>query len=325
VSEYYAYRAIAFFDRTSGVLTLIAVMFTVTWIQRHNEMTALMAAGISRTRVLRPVLIAAIGVALAAAANREIVMPKIREHLATDSKNIGGDQEAMMQSRFDSETDILIGGDKIIPASDKIVGPSLVLPRQFDQFGKQLTAKEARYLPANADHPSGYLLTSVIAPKTLLKSPSLPVDGKPVIITPAGAKWLEREQIFVVSGVSFEFLSAGANWSDFASIREMIDQLKSPSTDLGADVRVAIHTRFLQPFLDTTLLFLGLPFVVSRTSRNPFIALGMCLAVVTVFMLVELSSKSLGSSGWLIPPLAAWLPLLIFAPIAAFTSDTLRQ
>ena len=47
---------IAFFDRMSGVLTLIAVMFTVTWIQRHQEMTALLAAGISRRRVLRPVL-----------------------------------------------------------------------------------------------------------------------------------------------------------------------------------------------------------------------------------------------------------------------------
>ena len=27
----------------------------------------------------------------------------------------------------------------------------------------------------------------------------------------------------------------------------------------------------MQPFLDTTLLFLGLPFVVTRTNRNPFI------------------------------------------------------
>ena len=45
-----------------------------------------------------------------------------------------------MQSRFDSETDILIGGDKIVPAQAKIVGPAFVLPRQFDQFGKQLTA-----------------------------------------------------------------------------------------------------------------------------------------------------------------------------------------
>src|SRR2546423_7954447 len=148
MGEYYAYRAIAFFDRTSGVLTLIAVMFTVSWIKRHHEMTALLAAGISRTRVLRPVLMAAICVSLAAAANRELVMPNIRKHLAVDSKNIGGDEASIMQSRFDSETDILIGGEKIIPALNKILGPAFVLPRQFNQFGKQLTAREAVYMPA---------------------------------------------------------------------------------------------------------------------------------------------------------------------------------
>ena len=215
MGEYYAYRAIAFFDRTSGVLTLVAVMFTVTWIQRHHEMTALLAAGITRTRVLRPVLMAAVGVSLAAAANRELVMPNIRDHLAVDSKNIGGDQESIMQSRFDSQTDILIGGDKIIPAQEKIVGPSLVLPRQFDQFGKQLTAKEALYLPANGDRPSGYLLSGVTAPKALLKSPSMLLNSKPIIITPVGNDWLQRDQVFVASGVSFEFLSAGATSARF--------------------------------------------------------------------------------------------------------------
>jgi lipopolysaccharide export system permease protein len=325
MGAYYAYRSIWFFNLMSGVLTLIAVMFTVTWIQRHHEMTALLAAGISRTRVLRPVLMAAILVSLAAAANRELVMPNIREHLATDSKNIGGDQVAAMQSRFDSETDILIGGEKIVPAESKIVGANFVLPRQFDQFGKQLTAAEARYLPAEGDRPSGYLLSGVTAPKALLKSPWLLQDNKPIIMTPIGANWLLKDQIFVASGVTFQFLSAGANWVDFASTQEMIEQLRSPSLDLGADVRFAIHSRFLQPILDTTLLFLGLPFVVTRTNRNPFISLGLCLAVVTVFMLVNLGCKQLGTNGWLIPPLAAWLPLMIFAPIAAAASDTLRQ
>ena len=325
MGEYYAYRGIAFFDRTSGVLTLIAVMFTVTWIQRHHEMTALIAAGISRTRVLRPVLMAAVCVSLAAAANRELVMPNIREHLATDSKNIGGDEVTDMQSRFDSETNILIGGDKIVPATSKIVGAAFVLPRQFDQFGKQVTAAEARFMPAEGDRPSGYLLSGVNAPKALLKSPWMLQDNKPIIMTPIGANWLQKDQIFIASGVTFEFLSSGANWSDFASTQEMIEQLRSPSLDLGADVRFAIHTRFLQPILDTTLLFLGLPFVVTRTNRNPFISLGLCLAVVTVFMLITLGCKQLGTNGLLTPSLAAWLPLMIFAPIAAAASDTLRQ
>ena len=229
MGAYYAYRAIMFFDRTSGVLTLIAVMFTITWIQRHHEMTALLAAGISRLRVLRPVLMAAICVSLLAAANREFVMPNIREHLATDSKNIGGEQASMMQSRFDSQTDILLGGEKIVPASQKIVNPNFVLPRQFDQFGKQLNASEATYLPANGDLPSGYLLIRRHRrPNHCLKALRCLLDGKPVIITPIGNDWLQHDQIFVVSGVSFEFLAAGATWRDFASTHEMIAATSQP-------------------------------------------------------------------------------------------------
>ena len=325
MAEYYSYQSISFFDRTSGTLTLISVMFTITWIQRHHEMTALLAAGISRVRVLMPVLIAAFCVSLLAAANRELIMPNIRDHLTTDSKNLDGTQETVMDSQVDSQTDILLGGEKIVLATKKIVNPRFILPTQLDQFGKTLNAKEAVRLPANSDHSAGYLLSGIITPKALLKSPSLVMDGHAVIITPSGNNWLTSDQIFVTSGVSFEFLAAGSTSRDFASTRKMIHQLRSPSTDLGADVRVAIHGRFLRPLLDTTLIFLGLPFVVTRSNRNPFVAIGLCLGIVTVFMLTELGCQGLGSGGWLTPPLAAWLPLLVFAPIAAATSDCLLQ
>jgi lipopolysaccharide export system permease protein len=300
-------------------------MFTVTWIQRHHEMTALLAAGIGRTRVLRSVLIAAIGVSLVGAANREFIMPGIRHHLVQDSKNLGGDQESDLQARWDSQTEIHIDGDKIVPSQQKIVAPKFMLPPHFDKFGKWLTAREARFLPATGDLPSGYLLSQVSKPKALLRQPSLLLDNQPVVITPVGNDWLQSDQVFVASNLSFELLSVGSNWRQFASTREMIHELRSPSTDLGADVRVAIHSRFIQPFLDTTLLFLGLPFVITRTNRNPFIAIGLCLSVVTVFMIVVLGCQSLGSGGWIAAPLAAWLPLIVFAPVAVALSDSLRR
>jgi lipopolysaccharide export system permease protein len=325
MGTFYAYRSIRFFDQLSGVLTLIALMFTATWIQRHHEMTALLAAGITRTRVLRPVLIAAVCVILVATANREFVMPSIRHQLAMDTKNLGGDQEAHMQARWDSHSEILLGGEKIVPSQQKIVAPSFQLPRSLNKFGKWLSAAEAHYLPANDDLPGGYLLSKVSKPAALLKQPSLLLDNKPVVITPVGNDWLRSDQVFVVSGVAFDFLVAGSASRDFASTREMIHELRSPSIDVGADVRVAIHSRFVQPFLDTTLLFLGLPFVITRTNRNAFISIGLCLTVITVFMLVDIGCQSLGIRGWIAAPLAAWLPLIIFAPLAAALSDTLRQ
>ena len=325
MGEFYAYRSLAFFDWMSGILALVAAMFTVTWIQRHHEMTALLAAGIPRLRVLRPVLVAAIVVSLLAVANRELVIPQTRQQLATDSKNLGGQNEAEMQSRFDSQTDILLGGERIVFAEKKIVRPNFVLPTTLDRFGRQLTAAEARYLPARDGLLSGYLLSGVTAPKVLLTQPSLQLDGNDVVLTPKSAAWLGPNEVFVVTGVSFEFLSPGSTWRDYASTRELIHELRSPSTDLGADVRYAIHSRLLQPFLDTTLLFLGLPLVVSRGNRNPYLAIGLCVGVVALFMVVKLGCQSLCLTGWLQPPLAAWLPLMLFAPVAIAMSDSLRQ
>jgi len=325
MGKFYAYRSLAFFDWMSGTMALVAAMFTVTWIQRHHEMTALMAAGIPRLRVLRPVLIAAICVSFLAVANRELVIPKTRRQLATDSKNLGGQQEVAMQSRFDSQTDVLLGGETVVFAEKKINRPNFVLPVGLDQFGRQLTAAEARYLPAREGLEGGYLLSGLISPRALLSGPSLRLDGKPVVITPKDAAWLEPNDVFVVSGVSFEFLSAGSTWRDYASTRELIHELRSPSTDLGVDVRYAIHSRFLQPFLDTTLLFLGLPLVVSRGNRNPYFAIGLCIGVVALFMVVKLGCQSLCLTGWLQPPLAAWLPLMVFAPAAVLLSGSLRQ
>ena len=324
--SYYAYRAIAFFDRTSGVLTLIAVMFTVTWIQRHHEMTALLAAGISRLRVLRPVLMAAIGVSLLAAANREFVMPNIREHLAIDSKNLGGEQASIMQSRFDSQTDILLGGEKIVPADAKDHQRRTSSCRgNSTRYGKQLTAKEAVYLPANDDLPSGYLLSGVTAPKALLKSPSLLLDDKPVVITPVGNDWLQHDQVFVVSGVSFEFLAAGATWRDFASTPRNDPAASQPQHRSGRRCPRR-HPQPLHAAVSRYDAALPRP-AVRRHAHQPQPVhfdrpvpgrrddLHDRRAGLPIARLRRLAA----------PPLAAWLPLMIFAPIAAAMSDTLRQ
>ena len=82
MSTFYGYKAILFFDRTAGLLILVSAMFTVSWIQRHNEMTALLAAGIPRVRVVTPLIVASVVIVLAAAGNREVVIPRFRDEMA---------------------------------------------------------------------------------------------------------------------------------------------------------------------------------------------------------------------------------------------------
>ena len=55
------------------------------------------------------------------------------------------------------------------------------------------------------------------------------------------------------------------------------------------------------------------------------LAAGLSVAVVAGFLMIVSAAQYLGSS-YLIPPdLAAWCPLIIFAPIAMAVSEPLRE
>jgi lipopolysaccharide export system permease protein len=328
IASFYGYRTAAFFDQSAGLLALVAAMFTVTWIQRHNELTALMAAGVARTRVAAPVIGAAISIAVLAAASREMVIPRIRDALSRRPQDLVGDVGQPMDSVHDNLTDILFRGEYTYANEQRVSKPNLHLPRlsPLDRYGQNLVAENAYYRPAEGNRPAGYLLRGVSKPADLVAKESLFLEGKPVVITPRDAgDWLKSDECFVVSGITFMQLAGGDNWQAHSSTPELIAGLRNPSLDFGADVRVAIHSRMVQPLLDITLLFLGLPLVLRRENRNVFLAIGVCAAVVSFFMVVTVVCRQLGTSYWVSPSLGAWLPLFIFVPPAVVLTESMRR
>ncbi|MBX3424989.1 MAG: LptF/LptG family permease [Pirellulales bacterium] len=324
VARYYAYQSLGFFDRTSSVLAMISAMFTVAWLARHQELTAIMAAGISKVRVARPLIGAALAISFLGVANRELVVPQVRDELNRDTRDLAGENARELEARFDTKSDVLIGGDRVVVGTRRILRPAFVLPPALSRYGQQLTAVEAQYADARPDRPAGFHLMGVTAPETLLGQPSLRLDDEAVVVTPSDAHWLAPDEVFVVSEIPFEVLATGSTWRNFASTKELVAELNRPSTDLGADVRVAVHARLVQPLFDGMLLMLGLPLMFSRSSRNVFLSIGICLVVATSFSLLGLACQALGGTGLLEPALAAWLPLLAFVPLAAAMYDTLK-
>jgi lipopolysaccharide export system permease protein len=327
MASHYIYRGLWFFDLTAGLLTLIAAMFTATWIQRHNEMTALMSAGIPRIRVVAPVIGAAVAVAFLAAANRELVMPNFREQLAREPRDLVGDVGQQLEAQYDNQTYILIRGEATYGDRRRIEEPDFLLPPALSEHGNLLVAESAFYTPPEGGRPGGYLFDNVDKPRHLDQKPSLLLDGKPVIITPRDAPdWLQPDQCFVVSDISFEQLASGDAWWQYSSSPELIAGLRNRSLNSSAKVRVGLHYRFVQPFLDVTLLFLGLPLVLRRGDRNVFLAIGLAAVLVAGFMLVVMAFKYVGANYTLISPaLAAWAPLMIFVPGAVAMSEWMWQ
>ena len=329
VASYYSYQTLFFFDLTAGMLALTAAMFTITWIQRHNEMTALLAAGVSRIRVATPVMVAAAVIALLGTANRELVMPHFRFELNRTPYDPLGNKDMAMSPRIDGMTNIMIDGKKTVASERKIVAPNFLLKEPLAGYYKDdhIVAAEAYYQRAQGDLPAGYLLKGVSEPKNIDKEPSLVVGDQLVVLTRSKqdqrgrrdrsglSDFLESGECFVASGVDLDMIiTKGA----YASTPDLVRSLHNPSLGLGRDVETGIHARIMRPFSDLTLLFLGLPLVLTRDNKNIFVAIGLCVAVVSVFVLFSMSMQALATSHWISPQFAVWTPLFIFVPIAVW-------
>jgi lipopolysaccharide export system permease protein len=316
-AQYYGGRALVFFDRTSPLLALVSATFVATHLQRSNELAALLAAGIPKARIVAPLLLGSVFVSLLAGVNRELGIPPCRKNLVRNAQDWDGAMERSLHPRYDNRTDILIDGSSAVAAERKIRQPIIRRQPALGNFGTQLSAETAWYRDAEGDRPAGYLLDGVTQPAKLPEIPNFSLDGRPLVLGPRDTPWLEADQCFVVSELNFEQLAAGSAWRQYSSTRELIAGLHNPSLDFTADVRVAVHARFVQPLLDLTLLCLGLPVVLSRQSRNVFVAAGICVLVVAGFLLVVLACQQAGAASLIAPSLAAWLPLLLFVPVAA--------
>ncbi len=343
LGEYYGPYSIALLDKFGAMLALMAIMFVVSWLKRTNELTSMMAAGISPRRILIYPIIAS-GIFFAAlAVNRELVIPRYEEMLGKNPQDLSEGHLRAVKPTYDGKNGILIGGRSLSIANRMILEPIFRMDGYASVAAKQVIAKEAYYQDATDAHPSGFLMVAVRVPANLSSiasvrdvdpsaatpsatntpssttppSSSTVNSGDYVILTPKENPWLQPDQCFVKTDVEFGELRGGSGWKQYASTLDMIERLRSPASHYGDDLRVSVHARFVQPIMDMTLLMIGLPIVLKRQDRHLFYIAGVTLATVGGFMAITMGIQTAAGAGlWISPFFGAWLPVLLFTPWA---------
>ena len=192
-------------------------------------------------------------------------------------------------------------------------------------FGPQFVASEDIWLPADAAHPAGYMLNGVTEPADIDRLPPLHSGDRPLVFTRSESEWLQPRQCFVVSDVTFEQLIGSTNWSQYSSTPELGRAIANPSLGVGAEIPLRVHARFLAPLLDMALVMLGIPLVAGPSRRGVFLAVGLCVLMTVLFFVVILGCHAMAATDVLSPSMAAWAPLLLLAPLAAWRSQPMWQ
>ena len=322
LSSYYGARVLTFFDTVCGLLALTASILTIAWLQRTREITALMASGIPVSRIVRPLIGCSLLVAAVATVSRETVIPKYRDVLSRNAQDWLGAAEKPVQARHDHHVGVLIGGKSCRADRQQIDQFSLLFHRPVPGIGRRVAAGMAVHEPATADHPAGFRLAAITRPAGLADQPDVRLatgasgGGGVIVYTAKSHSWLRPGEAFLPTRVSFEHLAGNSVYLRHSSTWQLVETLRSAGLGYGAELRVMVHGRFVQPLLDGCLVFLGLPIVLSRRQKNIWWALAKCFGVVLVYYVVILVAGTLGGSYWVSPVTAAWLPVFLFIPTA---------
>jgi lipopolysaccharide export system permease protein len=320
IASYYGYRLTRFFDQLCEPIVLMSAMFTVAMMQRCNELIPLLSAGVSTRRVVLPVLISAWVMLSLAAANCELLIPRITNQLSLERDDPDGGKE-ISAHMAEEPNRILINGDRA-QRKGLVVRPFYcTLPGSIGGHLVEISAVEAHYIPRTGDPHSGGWLLSGAAPDRIDGWDRTDVLER---LDPGAGDGGGARYFLHTEAVDFDAVTRQTKWFQLASTRRLYRELQRPDTVRVPQIAVLFHMRLTRPILGMILVFMGLSVILTDQNRNVFISVGLCLVLCALFFAAIFASKQLGDSDILSPALAAWLPVLIFGPLAFVMFDAVH-
>ena len=314
IGTYYAYQITQIFDRLCEAIILLAAMFTVTWMQRCNEQLPLLSAGISTRRIVLPVLICAWSMLSLAILNQELVIPNIANQLIYEKNDPGGDKELLVKGAYEPNL-IHIYGETASRKEQMVRKFQCLIPEGIGGSQVHLTAQQAHYVNNGPKQRGWELLNTHPAD---LSEYGTWENNKILEVKDVGRYFLHTRE------VDFETVTRPSDWFRYASTYRLYEELQKPESSRLAAMAVLFHTRLTRPLLGMLLVFLGLSVILRDQNRNVILSAGSCLLLCGVFFLCSYGCKMLGENDYLAPALAAWLPLLIFGPLAIVFFDAVH-
>ena len=305
------------------IALLLALLYTLTNHARHNEITAMRAAGISLWRICLPYFTVGLAASAIYFALNEILVPR-----STDWANkiltryVQKPDDAKTQNQFHNLANArehrLWYFDEYRVKTTEMIKPQVnwKLP---DGSSYQLNA--ARAIHTNGIwtffDASEYAQTGTNAsPAPLLQTNVLAMpefDETPREI---------RSEIKIIGYQDFR----GANKAD-VSLKDIYDYLRLHPNLPRADsswLSAEFYSRLAAPWTCLVVVFIAIPCGAMSGRRNFFFGVAGIIAICFIYFVIQKVSFALGSGGQMPAWLAAWLPNLIFTATGLFLTARVR-
>lgn len=312
--DYYFYQLFYIFVQLSGMIPVVAAAFTLIRLSRFNELSAMLAAGVPLLRIASPIIIVALVLNGLLILDQELLIPSIIHKLARTRQEAGlssTSKDFQIPAMQDANNAILnVARYKPGPGNPIMYAFTLVERDKDNRPAAKIVATRGEWNPATRSWnlTEGQRLTGLLYDQ-----------GREVKDVTTYKSNVTPEEIN---------LYRQGNYVEWLSTRR-IDELLARPQSYGTMALLRVkHTRFTQPLVNIILLLLAIPTVISREPTRLKAAATKCLALTGACLVVSFLGQQLAGSiaptgslapHW--PALMAWLPILLFGPVAVFLLD----
>jgi lipopolysaccharide export system permease protein len=314
IAEYYLVSTPAFLGIVLPLGLLLALLYLLTNLSRHHEITAMRAAGISLWRVCLPFLLIGLGFSLALLASNELVVPdsiEMADRILNRRLNPATTASSKTEVRnlgFTNSRDNRTWQIGVYNTATGMMKNPQVVWQLSDGTSRWLTA--ARGVRINGvwtfydaqiyreEPKAGELLKPIVQTNLL----SLPEFSE----TP--------EQIKSEVRLSTSISLTGGRKAD-VPIVELLHYLHfhprlTPSDHAWVFTR--LHGRLAAPWTCLVVVLIAIPFGAASGRRNVCVGVASSLVLCFAYFVLQQLTLALGTGSYITPWLAAWLPNLFF-------------
>lgn len=303
VAAYYLWLVPSVLLQIVPVATLVSLLFVLGNLNRHSEITALRASGISTAQILGPYLVVGLLLSLGLLYAGETVGPRSS---LTSTAILNGlikkGRHDLRERSIDNVT-LYAKDNRIIFAREfEVIKQALhdvvILDDDPDRtIHAKITAKHAAY------EDGLWVLREAMRYEL---NDQGDIVGEPVhspdMMVDLGAK----PEDFLREASQVDFMSAG-------QLRDYIDHLRGTSRKLVRRLWVDYHAKVAFPFACLVVILVGSPLAMKHRRGGAMVGAGTSLVVIACYYAFHSVCLAMGKAGILPPPVSAWLSNLAFA------------
>lgn len=314
MASYYGPNLFLYFAQLSGVITLFACMATLARMKKLNEMTAVLASGVSLYRIAAPVLGFGLGTTALLIVDTEWLIPSVAHLLSRDHDDADGSRAYEVLFLKDREGALLSAG-QFHPTTRDLKRLLVLYRDEQGAISATLEADRATWEAPGNGRPTGrwHLERGVARTRTECDGAAL---GPRACVVETYPRYYESD----LSPEDIQLRQA-EGWIRYLSLQQLRALESRASADPIALARTK-HARIAAPIISMVLLLLGLPFFLDHLPGNVSTDAGKCvvacgLCYVSTFVAQSLRPETASA-------LPAWIPIFIFATLAVILIDRIR-